>query len=71
MKEELSFYDYTLLAENDQYDLVFTMGEFIGSSTRNDMKFALYKLCSFFVEVVYNAEDNRIVKLSSFMNVRN
>lgn len=71
MKEELSFYDYTLLSEDDQYNLVFTKGEFIGSSTRKDSKFVLYKLCSFFVEVVYNVEDNKIVNLSSFMNASN
>lgn len=70
MKKELSFYDYTLLSKDDQYNLVFTKGEFVGTSTGKDMKFVLYKLCSFFVEVVYNVEDNRIVNISSFMNAR-
>lgn len=68
---ELSFYEYTQLPVSEQYDLVFTRGEIIDSSIKNDVKFVLYRLYSFYVEVVYDATDNKIVNLSSFMNARN
>jgi 5-hydroxyisourate hydrolase-like protein (transthyretin family) len=67
MRKELSFYEFTQLSEEGQYELVFKEGEFLNSSTKNDLKFALYKLYSFFVEVVYDAQRNKVVSLTSFM----
>jgi hypothetical protein len=69
--KELSFYEFTQLSKEEQYDLVFREGEFINSSFKNDVKFALYQLHSFYVEVTYNAKDNRIVNLTSYMSARN
>ncbi|PWN58441.1 hypothetical protein C1634_023095 [Chryseobacterium viscerum] len=65
--KELSFYEFTQLSESERYDLVFREGEFIDSSIRNDVKFALYKLYSFNVEVIYDSTGNRIIGLTSFL----
>ncbi|MFC4163888.1 hypothetical protein ACFOWU_09495 [Epilithonimonas zeae] len=67
MKKELSFYNYTQLNKEDQYDLVFREGEFIDSSLKNDVKFVLYKLYDFYVEIVYDFEENKILNLTSFL----
>ncbi len=68
MNNEYTFYEYTQLPESKQYDLVFTKGEFIDSSVKNDVKFALYKLYNFYVEVIYNSIDNKIVGFTSFLD---
>lgn len=70
MRKELSFYEFIQLLDEEQYELVFKEGEFLNSSIKSDLKFALYKLNSFFVEVVYDAEENKIVSLTSFMNAK-
>jgi len=67
----MTFFEFTLLPQEEQYNLVFTEGEFIDHSMKNEIKFALYRLYSFYVEVVYNVKNNKIVNLSSFMNARN
>lgn len=68
MKNEISFFEFTQLSDEQQYDLLFREGEFLDYSIRNDVKFALYKLYNFFVEVVYYTELNKIVSLSSYIN---
>lgn len=67
MPKEISFYEYTLLESSKQYDLVFTEGEFIDYSVKGELKYALYRLYSFYVEVLYNSADNKIVSLTSFL----
>ena len=56
---ELSFYEFTQLPEEQQYDLVFTKGEFIDASIKDNVKFVLYSLFGFFVEVIYDSVDNK------------
>ena len=67
MKEELSFYEFTHLSESEQYELIFAQGEFIDSSVNNQVKFVLYKLYRFYVEVHYDSVDNKIIGLTSFL----
>ncbi|KFC19694.1 hypothetical protein [Chryseobacterium sp. FH1] len=71
MNKEISFYEFTQLSDEEQYELVFKEGEFLNYSIKNDLRFTLYKLKNFFVEVVYDARENKIVNLSSFMNAKN
>ncbi|WP_278353964.1 hypothetical protein [Chryseobacterium gleum] len=67
MEKELSFYQFTQLAKEEQYHLAFTQGEFIGTSEKGDIKFALYKVFNFYVEVVFDSEENKVVTISSFL----
>lgn len=64
---ELSFFEYSQLPESKQYELVFREGEFIDSSVKNEVKFALYKLYNFYVEVIYDTKDNKILGITSFL----
>lgn len=66
--QTITFYDFTQLAEDEQYELVFTEGEFLDSLVKNELKFALYRLYSFYVEVIYNSVDNTIVGITSFLD---
>lgn len=67
MNKELSFYGYSQLSEHDQYDLIFRNGEFINSTEKDSVRFVLYKLFGFYVEVSYNISDNKIFSLKSFL----
>lgn len=65
--EELSFFEFTQLLQEEQYEVAFIDGEFVCVYEKADLKIVLYKLYTFFVEVAYNSEDNKIVGLTSFL----
>lgn len=64
--KNLALYEFKLLPNQDQYDLVFTKGEFITNREEGGSRFALYALYRFFVEIVYDVKNNKIVGLKSF-----
>jgi len=68
MNSFISFYEFTQLSQQEQYYLVFTQGVIIGINETDKSKFILYKLYNFFVEVLYNTLDNKIIGLTSFLN---
>lgn len=68
MNSFISFYEFTQLSQQEQYYLVFTQGIIIGIKEVDKSKFVLYKLYNFFVEVLYNTLDNKIIGLTSFLN---
>ncbi|MPL55006.1 hypothetical protein SDC9_00473 [bioreactor metagenome] len=68
MNSFISFYEFTQLSQQEQYYLVFTQGAIIGINETDKSKFILYKLYNFFVEVLYNTLDNKIIGLTSFLN---
>ena len=68
MNSFISFYEFTQLSQQEQYYLVFTQGVIIGIKEVDKSKFVLYKLYNFFVEVLYNTLDNKIIGLTSFLN---
>lgn len=68
MNNELSFFEFTQLPQEEQYHLAFTQGEFIGSSEKGMSKFVLYKLYNFYIEIVYDVTNNTILNLTSYLN---
>lgn len=68
MTEKISFFDYTILSEEQQFELVFTEGEFIDFKEVGVHRFVLYKLYSFFVELQYDILQNCIVNKVVFQN---
>lgn len=65
--KQLSFYEFTQLKKEEQYKLTFTNGEFVGVSVKDDVKFALYKVFGFYIEVIYDSAGNEIIGLTSFL----
>ncbi len=57
----MKFFDFTLLSDENQFDLVFNEGVFIDFSVVGNSRFTLYKLYSFFVEVQYEISQNKII----------
>ncbi len=62
----MTLYKFNLLNEAEQYDTVFTKGTFLDSKNYGAKRFALYAIDRFFVEVEYDAPNNKIVGLKSF-----
>lgn len=63
----LTLYQYKLLSDQDQYDLLFTQGDFLDMIIAGNSRFAVYALFNFFVEVEYNNRENKIIGLKSFV----
>ncbi|MAB38701.1 MAG: hypothetical protein CL528_01940 [Aequorivita sp.] len=66
MERKLSFHDFKNLAQQEQYDLVFTQGDFINYYLKEEIRYVLYSLFKFFVEVEYNVSKNKISNLIAF-----
>lgn len=66
MEEKLSFQDFKDLAQNEQYDLVFSQGDFINYYLKGETRYALYSLFNFFVEIEYNVRKNKILDIIAF-----
>lgn len=64
----ISYYDFKNLPEQSQHELVMTEGKLISETVKRDLKFLLYQVSSFIVEIVYNMNNNKIVSLSAYQN---
>lgn len=64
----ISYYDFNNLTKEFQYELVMAEGKLINEIFKNDLKFALYEVSSFSVEIVFNMTNNKIASLSVFQN---
>lgn len=66
----MTFFEFTELSEHKQYDLLFTSGEFVDSTEKGNANYVLYKLYTFYVEVVYDSQTNIIKGISSFLSAK-
>ena len=63
----MGIYDFNLLTDHYKYDIVFTKGQFVDTVTKEKIKYALYAVSMFWVEVAYDAKDNKITGIKSFI----
>jgi len=63
----MTLYEFKLLDKEQQYDVTFNQGAFIEYQLELNRRFALYAVDKFFVEIEYDAEENKILKLLSFI----
>lgn len=66
--KELTLYEFKLLSDHEQYDLVFTQGQFLDIYLEQNSRFALYAVFKFFVEIEYDSLNNKIVNKVSFIS---
>ncbi len=62
----MTLYDYKMLSEDEQWDTLWDKGKFLANLKIIDKSFSLYAIDKFFVEVVYDAEQNTITEVRSF-----
>lgn len=64
----MKLYDFKLLPDKEQYDIVFNKGQFSDYCLEKNKRFALYAISKFFVEVEYDEINNKIVGKVSFIS---
>ena len=67
----MGIYNFKILTDHDKYDTVFNKGQFVDTVTKGKIKYVLYALSMFWVEVTYDAKDNRITGIKSFIGGEN
>ncbi|WDF45320.1 hypothetical protein PQ459_10470 [Chryseobacterium sp. KACC 21268] len=65
----ISYYDFKNLSGDLQYEVVMAEGKVIDENFRDQLKFVLYEVSTFFVEIVYNTVTDRIESLGAFQNI--
>jgi hypothetical protein len=65
----VTLYQFKLLKENEQYATVWENGIMIDARITAQHKFILYQLEEFYVEIKYDAENNKLLGLKSFSSV--
>ncbi len=66
--EEHTLYQFKLLSDQEQYDLVFNKGQFLTYRLKSNSRFALYALNKFFIEIEYDVKSNSIINKVSFIS---
>ncbi len=69
MDIEISYFDFKNLSPQDQCKLVTTKGQIINESSKNDLRFVIYKLGSFLVEITYIQQNNRLASFNVYQNI--
>lgn len=64
----ISLYDFKNLPCDDQYNIVLNEGCVMTETIKNDLKFVLYDISSFTVEIVYS-KNNRLAAINVFQKV--
>jgi len=65
----ISYYDFKNMDNQSQYELVLTEGLIINETHKDGLKFVLYQMSSFSVEVVYCENSNKIESFTAFQNL--
>ncbi|MCS3869413.1 hypothetical protein J3D55_002329 [Chryseobacterium ginsenosidimutans] len=65
----ISYYDFKNLTDQSQQELVITEGVVINEIYKNELRFVIYKLSSFSVEIVYNTVNGKIESFTAFQTI--
>ncbi|MNK70024.1 hypothetical protein D3C87_894350 [compost metagenome] len=64
----ISYYDFKNLPDVTKQELVIAEGKVVIETEKDKLKFVLYEISSFSVEIVYYTVNNKIASLSAFQN---
>ncbi|WP_028121566.1 hypothetical protein [Epilithonimonas tenax] len=62
----ISYYDFKNLPNQSQCDIVLNQGHLMTETVKDELKFVLYEISSFSVELVYSK--NRIAAMNVYQN---
>ncbi|MDY8137578.1 hypothetical protein [Aquimarina sp. 2201CG5-10] len=62
----MTLYEFNLCTDDKKMRSIVTYGKFIHSINEGNLRYALYAIDRFFVEVEYNNSDNKITGYKSF-----
>lgn len=64
----ISYYDFNNLSKESQLELIMAEGKLISETYKNELKFVLYEISFFSVEIVYSIINDKIASFSVFQN---
>ena len=62
----ISYYDFKNLPNESQRDIIFNEGHLMSETVKDELRFVLYEISQFSVELVYNK--NRIATINVYQN---
>ena len=65
----MTLYQFNVLTENEKTAIVWNEGDVVGDRKENNFSILLYQVQSFYVEVFYSGNENKISKLRSFSSI--
>ena len=65
----MTSYQFNVLTENEKTAIVWSKGDFVIERKENNFSILLYQVQSFYVEVFYSGNENKISKLRSFSSI--
>ena len=65
----MTLYQFNVVTESEKTAIVWNEGHFEGDRKENNFSIMLYQVRSFYVELYYNGEENKISKLRSFSSI--
>jgi hypothetical protein len=64
----MTLYEFNALAETAKAEVTWSKGVFLAGREGVNYTAALYQIDSFYIEVIYNSDQNEIVKFRSFLS---
>ena len=65
---DISYYDFTNLPDDIQFDMVLQKGRVINENTVSESRYVLYAFSSFTVEIIYSLSKNKIAGKNIYFN---
>ena len=66
----MTLYQFNVLTENEKTAIVWSKGDFVIERKENNFSILLYQVQSFYVEVFYSGNENKISRLRSFSSTQ-
>jgi len=64
----MAFYEFNRLSEEEQIKTVWSIGIFLDNHISKTEMLSCYAIDMFFVELLYDVDSNRIIKVRSFIS---
>jgi hypothetical protein len=64
----ITYYDFKNMPDNEQCSLVMNQGRVMNERTINTIKYVLYEVSQFTVEMIYNTMNNKVEGINVFQN---
>jgi len=62
----MKLYEFSILTEEEQYNIVWSLGSHVDTHINNNIAINLYVINDFYVEVYYNSVSNKILYKKHF-----
>ncbi|WP_379963172.1 hypothetical protein [Epilithonimonas sp. UC225_85] len=64
----ISYYDFKNLSDQAQCDIVMNQGHLMNETVVKELKYLLYEVSLFSVEIIYNTKNDRIAGMNIYQN---